>query len=179
MRAEAYLEGRLLDEAACKEAGRLACADIAPIDDVRGSAAYRRATVAALVADGLRRLAGGLECDGWMAPTRALRARSGPVLLDTGGAEIHGTAFDGVIRTTLNGRRYELPGAQNKTLLNTLRENAGLTGTKEGCAEGECGACTVWLNGQARMVILPGLINTHHHDRPSQRAGPCLIAGDR
>ncbi|HKO23416.1 MAG TPA: 2Fe-2S iron-sulfur cluster-binding protein, partial [Chloroflexota bacterium] len=152
--AEAYLEGRQLDAAASKEAGRLACADIAPIDDVRGSASYRRATAAALVADGLRRLAGGLERDGWMAPTRARSARSGPVLLDTGGAETGGAPFDGVIRTTINGRCYELPAAQNKTLLNALREDAGLTGTKEGCAEGECGACTVWLNGQAVMACL-------------------------
>jgi carbon-monoxide dehydrogenase medium subunit len=151
--AEAYLEGRRLDEAACKEAGRLACEGIAPIDDVRGSASYRRATVAALVADGLRRLAGGLERDGWMAQ---------PVLLDTGGAEIHGTAFDGVIRTTINGRGYELPGAQNKTLLNALREDAGLTGTKEGCAEGECGACTVWLNGQAVMACLVPAPQAHN-----------------
>src|SRR5918911_2128178 len=143
--AEAYLKGRRLDAAACKEAGRLACEGIAPIDDVRGSASYRRATVAALVADGLRRLAGGLERDGWMAQ---------PVLLDTGGAETGGAPFDCVIRTTINGRCYELPGAQNKTLLNALREDAGLTGTKEGCAEGECGACTVWLNGQAVMACL-------------------------
>ena len=151
--AEVYLEGQRLDAAVCEEAGRLACADLAPIDDVRGSASYRRATVAALVAQALRRCAAGTERDGWMAQ---------PVLLDTGGAEIHGTAFDGVIRTTINGRRYELPGAQNKTLLNALREDAGLTGTKEGCAEGECGACTVWLNGQAVMACLVPAPQAHN-----------------
>src|SRR5205085_8770041 len=62
--------------------------------------------------------------------------------------------FAGTIDATINGQPYRLSGAQNKTLLNALREDAGLTGTKEGCVEGECGACTVWLNGQAVMACL-------------------------
>jgi carbon-monoxide dehydrogenase medium subunit len=58
------------------------------------------------------------------------------------------------IETTINGQRYALAGAHTKSLLDALREDAGLTGSKEGCAEGECGACTVWLNGQAVMACL-------------------------
>ncbi len=144
--AEEHLVGRRLEDDVCREAGRLAASEISPIDDVRGSAWYRRETVAALVAEGLRRLAAGTEAAGW--PGR-------PVLLDTGQAPGREPApFDGVIRTTINGRRYELSGAQDKTLLNALREDAGLTGAKEGCAEGECGACTVWLDGQAVMSCL-------------------------
>jgi carbon-monoxide dehydrogenase medium subunit len=58
------------------------------------------------------------------------------------------------IETTINGQPFSLDGAHAKSLLDALRQNAGLTGSKEGCAEGECGACTVWLNGQAVMACL-------------------------
>ncbi len=50
---------------------------------------------------------------------------------------------------TLNGRRRRVRVPPMKRLLDVLREDCGLTGTKEGCGEGECGACTVLLNGLA------------------------------
>lgn len=142
--AEEYLIGKRLTDDVRAEAGWLACADASPIDDLRGSATYRQETLAALVGDGLQRLAEGRQAEGW--PAR-------PVLLETAGAKAY-QAFTGEIATSINGRQYRLPGAQTKTLLDALREDAGLPGTKEGCAEGECGACTVWLDGQAVMSCL-------------------------
>lgn len=53
------------------------------------------------------------------------------------------------IRTTINSKTYELDVLPNMTLLDLLRDELGLTGTKRGCEIGECGACTVLLNGEA------------------------------
>lgn len=52
------------------------------------------------------------------------------------------------ISVYVNGGRYDKDVAENRTLLRFLREDLGLTGTKEGCGAGECGACTVYLNGK-------------------------------
>lgn len=52
------------------------------------------------------------------------------------------------VSLTVNGERYERDVPANRTLLHFLREDLGLTGTKEGCGAGECGACTVFFNGK-------------------------------
>ena len=53
------------------------------------------------------------------------------------------------IGVTVNGQTYKVDVAPHHTLLEVLRDQLGLTGTKECCAEGECGACTVILDGDA------------------------------
>jgi aerobic-type carbon monoxide dehydrogenase small subunit (CoxS/CutS family) len=58
------------------------------------------------------------------------------------------------VRFTLNGQEVEVDAHPMKRLLDVLREECGLTGTKEGCGEGECGACTVLLNEQPVVSCL-------------------------
>jgi carbon-monoxide dehydrogenase medium subunit len=152
--AEEYLRGKRLDDETRAEAGRLAAAAAKPIDDVRGTAVYRSQTLGGLVAEGLRRIASGTEAEG---------LPDAPVLLDTNApGPAHSSApFTGVIETMINGAPMTWANASHKTLLNALREDAGLTGTKEGCAEGECGACTVWLDGAAVMSCLVPAAQAH------------------
>jgi len=58
------------------------------------------------------------------------------------------------IEVTVNGRRRRLDVAVHHTLLDVLRDDLGLTGTKECCDVGECGACTVLVDGRAMNACL-------------------------
>ena len=57
-----------------------------------------------------------------------------------------------ILRITVNGRPREDAVAESALLLDYLRDTAGLTGTKQGCDGGECGACTVLVDGRPRLA---------------------------
>ncbi|MBC7221922.1 (2Fe-2S)-binding protein [Candidatus Bipolaricaulota bacterium] len=63
-----------------------------------------------------------------------------------------------LLRFRLNGRPVEVDVPPGRRLLDLLREDLGLTGTKEGCGEGECGACTVLVDGKPRLSCLTAAI---------------------
>jgi carbon-monoxide dehydrogenase medium subunit len=148
--AEAALIGQPLNEDRIERAARLAQVAATPIDDVRGSAEYRSDMVAVIVRRALHRLMNGAERADW---------DDAPALLWTGERVSEGAVEQRsrpLLQVQVNGERFMItdPDAREKTLLRFLRENCGLIGTKEGCAEGECGACTVILDGKAVMACL-------------------------
>jgi len=79
----------------------------------------------------------------------------GPAALPGGGSGSAGGVGSGAPLTmTVNGAACSGPRDANATLLDWLRDHAGTLGVKEGCAEGECGACTVVCNGKAVLACL-------------------------
>ena len=59
-----------------------------------------------------------------------------------------------LIRFTLNGKKTQVDCAPDRRVVDILREDFGLTGTKEGCGSGECGACTILVDDQNRLSCL-------------------------
>jgi len=150
--AEQYLCGRKLTDDVISKAAELAMNASRPIDDVRGSASYRREMVRVITSRGLKAIRDKREQDGFPRD---------PVLLwgkenagGNGRKAIGSRSPRDPIETTINGTKYTFKNGFDKTLLRLLREEGLLTGTKEGCAEGECGACTVFLDGKAVMSCL-------------------------
>lgn len=173
--AAARLVGRPLTPDAIAEAAQAAAAQPTPISDVRATAAYRTEMIRVLVTRALRALAAGTQAahtpkDPAMLwgphHGRAPHAAATTLTLSAapGGSPVQAGPFeaDTAIRTCINGVERTIATGAEKTLLRFLREDAGLTGTKEGCSEGECGACTVLLDGAAVMACMVPAPRAHH-----------------
>jgi xanthine dehydrogenase iron-sulfur cluster and FAD-binding subunit A len=159
--AEEFLSGKSVhDIEMTTQAAILAMGESKPIDDLRASAGYRKEMVRVLTLRLLRNLLINQYIDD---------IPENPVLLwgktpekANEGIEIQTFDKETTIKTTINRIEYSIKGAHRKTLLRMLREDAGLIGTKEGCAEGECGACTVFLDGKAVMACLVPAARAHN-----------------
>jgi len=154
-RAEGALARKAFSEDVLLEAALLVADEIEPIDDVRSTADYRRKAAVALVHDAV--VAAWSRFDAEPVAPRGGRQRPAATAPVVGRApEPMQVKADARVRIhlTVNGASHELDVAPNELLLNVLRERLELTGAKYGCGIGECGACTVWLNGEPVLGCL-------------------------
>jgi carbon-monoxide dehydrogenase medium subunit len=145
LEAEEFLIGKELSQANMAEAAELALKAAKPIEDVRSSAEYRQEMVKLAVF----RLLNDLSQEN--VPEHM---PLNPIQLSTNSMGNSAKTNGNQKSATINGEQISLDSGQDKSLLRWLREDALLIGTKEGCAEGECGACTVFLDGEAVMSCL-------------------------
>jgi xanthine dehydrogenase iron-sulfur cluster and FAD-binding subunit A len=150
--AEAFLAGCELSQENILQAAELTMQAARPISDVRSSATYRRSMVKVMARRALTAISTGQERANLPVDPILLMGHSNGALVRPMRDVLHNGVTP--ITTCINGKEMTFTTGQEKTLLRFLREEAGLTGTKEGCAEGECGACTVFLDGQAVMSCL-------------------------
>jgi aerobic-type carbon monoxide dehydrogenase small subunit (CoxS/CutS family) len=166
-RAEVVLRGQTLTPERIAQAAAIAAEEVSPIDDVRSTAAYRRQVVAALTVDGITRAweraanSKWQMANGQMAPHQQVSsndheatqaqhaARSTQHAARTAALSHYRT-----ITLTINGALRRLQVADNDLLLNVLRDDLELTGTKYGCGIGECSACTVLMDGKPVLACL-------------------------
>ncbi|HEY6865977.1 MAG TPA: (2Fe-2S)-binding protein, partial [Candidatus Eisenbacteria bacterium] len=109
----------------------------------------------------------------FVIPSPGKKTFSGFVTLTSRAA---GAAARVALELTVNGTRRRVRVPPMKRLLDVLRDECGLTGTKEGCGEGECGACTVLLGGRAvNSCLVPAI----HADRARVLTVEGLARGGR
>lgn len=163
------LRGHVLTHELIASVAERAANTATPIDDVRGSAAYRTEMVRVLVARALRALRDHVESNEIPVEPPMLWGHNHGHVAESSTESVHYHVDDNdsgrlPIITTVNGQQYILHTGHEKTLLRLIREDIGLTGTKEGCAEGECGACTVFLDGVAVMSCMVPAPRAHGAD---------------
>lgn len=156
LEAEKYLIGKSLTPDVAQAAGQLAEAAVKPISDVRASQEYRSYMVGVLIENCLTEIENR---------DPEIKVPRRPAVLDTHRRNFaHPAAnWNGeVIQTTINGERFDIADQSHRNLLGLVRERVGLTGTKNGCEEGECGACTLHLDGMAVVSCLVPAPRAHN-----------------
>lgn len=164
-RTESVLVEQLFSDALVLHAAQVASDEISPIDDVRSTAWYRREIVKVMTRDALYRAweragkeqGSGGEGRGERGEGRGERGdghepRVTEPVMQRIDAESRLPRREIVL--AVNGVKRRLAVAANELLLNVLREDLELTGSKYGCGIGECAACTVLMNGKPVLACL-------------------------
>jgi len=149
---ENYLIGKKLSSETIHDASLLIMKAAKPISDIRSTADYRLNLIKVLSERGLTSIANHEERTGYPDNPVFLWGRTPHDNNYLENSSVHNTA--GEIHTIVNGKPIAFKTDGSKSLLVLLRDEGMLTGTKNGCSEGECGACTVFLDGAAVMSCL-------------------------
>jgi xanthine dehydrogenase iron-sulfur cluster and FAD-binding subunit A len=147
-KAEQYLYGKKITKELIEECSAIAATETSPISDLRSSAEYRRNIVSVLVKRGFSNLESAKDNINSVTLWGKEISTYHPIIESANIDEKE------KIKIRINGTDQVFQEFHNRTLLRLLRENALLKGTKEGCGEGECGACTVYMDGVAVMACL-------------------------
>ncbi len=146
--AEDFLIGKSLIKSTVREAVEFVGSSIQPISDIRGSGSYRSELARSCLLKLLNELIDGSEKKSFpsnpITLTRSRKSKNRKPIDETANH-----SKNSVIKTIINNQEFSFSNCFDKTLLQLIREDAGLTGTKIGCDEGECGSCTVIINGKA------------------------------
>ncbi|MGB1251244.1 MAG: FAD binding domain-containing protein [Candidatus Promineifilaceae bacterium] len=162
--AENLIRHKPLTKALISEAAHLVAKNSRTISDLRATADYRTDMLRVMVKRALTALRDGTHASQWQKNPVMLWGDVPNGQFPTGEQFAAQHDVDTNIVTTVNGQPVEAANGTHQTLLDWLRDDIGLTGTKEGCAEGECGACTTYLDGMAVMSCLVPACRAHGAD---------------
>ncbi|PKO00689.1 MAG: hypothetical protein CVU42_02350 [Chloroflexi bacterium HGW-Chloroflexi-4] len=157
--AEASLLDQSISNGLFDKAGDLAGRAANPISDIRASGDYRRSMIAVHVRRALHQ---AIETENEIKSNPVVlwgKEQTSNSPLTTNSIELDET---NIINLSINNKEFSFTGGFGKNLLDLIRENALLTGSKEGCGEGECGACTIYMDGVAVLACLIPAARAHH-----------------
>ncbi len=157
--AEASLANQTINDELFLQAGELAGQAANPISDIRASGDYRSKMISVHVKRALHQ---ALNNENEIAPNPVVlwgNERASNATLTENSLELDESSE---INVSINNKHFSFEGGFGKNLLDLIRENALLTGSKEGCGEGECGACTVFLDGVAVLACLIPAARAHN-----------------
>ncbi|MBA4383687.1 MAG: hypothetical protein C0410_03035 [Anaerolinea sp.] len=157
--AEECLKNQTVSDELFEKAGELASRSASPISDIRASGEYRQQMISVHVKRALHQAFSSDTKNSTNPVVLWGKERSSNAPLTENSLEFNEKS---VINVTINKKEYSLEGGFGKNLLDLIRENALLTGSKEGCGEGECGACTVYMDGITVLACLIPAVRAHN-----------------